>query len=512
MTNDIQLLDGRSILLQLDKCPEGFDLLLGLRFKLSPKYFYAYVPFVKRNEDFVLDLSSLVHYLYLDTPTTATLFIMHGKSKERHNVPLAAQVNHRRFNVDRISGSSLSIRFDCAEGQTDLTIERTPLHQPRCTTVFDESSKDHIVRLGDESLSYFFARRNTKFHFLQYNKVLPAIINPDKTIHLKEQTCLADAVLAQKEIWDLVVKIDGLPYPVITAPLDLDYATVSDDYLIKPFASDGKYLSFFTKHGPSKKRRKIKIAVFGTCISRQAFNSHPYMNPDYKRFFECGLTFFHQSLCSFVSEKIPYGPSKLQTNTEKHLCDLYLDDEFSKTGFDKLKAYKPDYFVIDFYTDSREKIYLKGNQILTDAFYLKGANAIEQFPYEKALLNIDDEKFDLFRRSCLVLRKRLEGIVPFDRLVVVKSKTARVYKNLKGQIVSFDQDPYLLFIDYILEEYNNIFLNAFPEARIIDMTTKDYIGDEKSFLNLSTNHYVHEYYADLLTQLGKIAMLDILGK
>lgn len=111
---------------------------------------------------------------------------------------------------------------------------------------------------------------------------------------------------------------------------------------------------------------KIKIAVIGSCVTRDLFNSK-FIN-NYKDFYECVSTVWQTSMISFMSEPSTLDDSlieldgdvtKLQRNT--------LLRDLDKSYKDEIINKQPDYIIFDLYTDVKYgAIRTKKNTYLTN--------------------------------------------------------------------------------------------------------------------------------------------------
>lgn len=93
---------------------------------------------------------------------------------------------------------------------------------------------------------------------------------------------------------------------------------------------------------------KKKIAVFGSCISRDNFNTQ--FNPNYKMFFDLVVGQHQTSFISITSKPIPFQ----EDDSIKELNDFnkyVFRSECTKEFLNKLVENKPDYLLIDCFSD-----------------------------------------------------------------------------------------------------------------------------------------------------------------
>ena len=102
------------------------------------------------------------------------------------------------------------------------------------------------------------------------------------------------------------------------------------------FSSENKEIEIFENNKnelvlkvKERTSNKIRIAVLGSCYSRNMFNSGEYFNPNYKDIYDVVFTQFHSSVISAVS-----SPVNLNYSSEKYIKDSQL--QYVKRDFQKI--------------------------------------------------------------------------------------------------------------------------------------------------------------------------------
>ncbi|WP_110241096.1 DUF6270 domain-containing protein [Nocardioides gilvus] len=94
-------------------------------------------------------------------------------------------------------------------------------------------------------------------------------------------------------------------------------------------------------------RRPASVAVLGSCITRDNFNSR--FNPDYKRWYSCDLLQNQSSLISVMASA--FSPEWVATKEFNAEGVRRIESEFDKSFLSDLVALQPDHLVIDHFGD-----------------------------------------------------------------------------------------------------------------------------------------------------------------
>src|ERR671920_227614 len=93
--------------------------------------------------------------------------------------------------------------------------------------------------------------------------------------------------------------------------------------------------------------RLIKIAVMGSCITRDNFNSR--FNTDYKQAYEAVLMQNQSSLISLMSKPLQVPADQISVGSEYDRWNVRTD--LSKEFLDQVAELAPDYLILDFFGD-----------------------------------------------------------------------------------------------------------------------------------------------------------------
>ncbi|EGP9221885.1 teichoic acid biosynthesis protein, partial [Listeria monocytogenes] len=124
------------------------------------------------------------------------------------------------------------------------------------------------------------------------------------TAQINKNEFLSGPINRADATWDFFLRSANMPDLPILAPNTIDFSSsgffnvANNEFMAQLTRNDSNNLACLTAVAPKIKQDITKIAVMGTCFSRNAFNSSPFFNPDYKAFFECSFTQFHSSIIS----------------------------------------------------------------------------------------------------------------------------------------------------------------------------------------------------------------------
>lgn len=95
----------------------------------------------------------------------------------------------------------------------------------------------------------------------------------------------------------------------------------------------------------------IKIACYGSCITRDNFNSK--LNSNYKNTFECVATSEHSSIISLLAPKVQYDLNKLNYTLSEfsHRNKEIAIKDLERSFLLELIETQPDYLIMDFFPD-----------------------------------------------------------------------------------------------------------------------------------------------------------------
>ncbi len=507
--DEIEVLSDR-IVFRISGIEEAERPLLGVHFKDNPaKYYDVLIELKPVGDRFEITWDELSRYLLWNAGLFVDLLCSEDRTGKVTSLFCGPSFSCHSDGEIRRDNTHFSVAAKPTENnECRIKVWWASILNPFATQVQRATGEPPVFLISNvpDGAEVFFARREGSSHEGIYDRFVPAVLN-NGFLELESQPVYA-SFKGGMEIWDLLCAIGDLRFPVSIGEVEADYLALGHSIRVKPFASEG-FLSLFTAEGTHEGERRIRVATMGSCYVRQVFNSNPYFNRDYKRRFECVATLFHQSFCSLTAPASPYDPKDPGNPFYPEDIELYADDEFSKNGLEKILSARPDYIVVDLFVESHATLFCKDDgEIITDAFYLKDYKPFVEFARDYWMRPNVAERYRMFKESCIEIRRSLEGRFDFRNIILVKAKSADFYYDENGAKVAFPDEPWVAHFDHSTNRYNAIFLEVFPEARIIDMRNGDYGADKRSPLVLSRNHFETRYYNDCLAKLEKIVLED----
>jgi len=261
--------------------------------------------------------------------------------------------------------------------------------------------------------------------------------------------------------------------------------------------------------------KKVKIAILGSCVSRDNFNTK--FNANYKEYYECILLQVQSSIISMMSEPIRYSEEQKDNIDDNALKNL--KTELDKSFLHNVKDLQPDYLIIDFFGDNHfgvvqmeNKQYLTNNRwhLLKTTFYkdLKNTKTIQMH-------TSPDEYFDIWKEYVDKLFSFINKELPNTKVIINKARNAEFFidntntkkpLNKTGNMAYIDPPYYNQLWDrldnYVIEKYN---------TEYIDLTDKQYLSYEGHPWKLFYLHYTMDFYSDFLNKLNEIVMRNLQG-
>lgn len=251
---------------------------------------------------------------------------------------------------------------------------------------------------------------------------------------------------------------------------------------------------------------KIKVAVIGSCVTRDIFNSNFISN--YKEIYECVSTAWQTSIISFMSDRtwFPDDQKGFVEEVTKHQRNT-TNRDIAKRYRDEFIEAQPDYIIVDLYTD------VKYGVVKTDAGYLtNNPNGFRKTLYYKnenhqETLNIfkDERYLPLFYGNFHRFVDWVKTNIPNCKIVMNGFWETYSYftegsyvKNYSPKIcstVAKDNAMYDQMYEKLRTEYNVEFL---------EMRNKTYYGDYKHVYGNKPWHFTQEYYYDLYSSLNEV--------
>ena len=251
-----------------------------------------------------------------------------------------------------------------------------------------------------------------------------------------------------------------------------------------------------------------RIAVLGTCFSRNALNSSDYFNPQYKRYIDCVYTQFHSTLESCINGT--EAPAQLLDLYKENPDYQYIETDMKHLFFDQLAEKAPEFLIIDLYADAMVRtIELTNGAHITYNYMIKEEQRLRDYVQDWRRDCYKDEQMFLSRWVPILdaFMARLSNIIPLNHVILNRGRLSEQYYDDDGTIRNFGSLDQARRSNYYWEKLDNILLTRYPEVKVLDLTHLPYHSDKNYPFGFSYSHYESKYYQTYFDELIKLLYL-----
>ncbi|WP_088012307.1 DUF6270 domain-containing protein [Gottfriedia acidiceleris] len=262
----------------------------------------------------------------------------------------------------------------------------------------------------------------------------------------------------------------------------------------------------------------IKIAVIGSCVSRDIFNSK--FIPYHKELFEVVSTAWQTSFTSLVAKPVELSTEDLDTGgrLRDHRWNTLLRD-LSKEPLKEILESMPEYIIIDFFADVNYG-YVKLDQS-EDHFLSNNPNGFRKTKFYKTKkcgktydIHKNARFLEFFYKGFGKFYQIIKEQLPETKLIINGFFEAFGYIGDEKYPVRYDigtQQKVKENNTRYLEIYESI-RKDFPDIDIIDMNQKTYFGDPNHPFGNHPYHMTKEYYNDLFNTITRHVLKHEIAK
>lgn len=274
------------------------------------------------------------------------------------------------------------------------------------------------------------------------------------------------------------------------------------NYLYKGLsAENAKSMMFgcevFDNKKPMIGQKKLKVAIIGSCVTRDAFE---YIKDTEILYVE------RTSFVSLISKPFPIMEDeiKIEGNFERRMVLWDLDKQF----LIRLAEFKPDLIVLDF-IDERFDLIEYNQGFYSRSNYLVNSGILDQMNNYKIIRRQSTE--DLWKNACKIVSKKLCSIT--KNIVLHQTHWARQYRHPdSGKIIEFNAEAMTIAEtnNKILDSYYNILKQEIPDLGVISYEPDLLFSDYAHQWGKDYFHFGKEYYQDIAKKI--IKFIDTMDK
>lgn len=291
--------------------------------------------------------------------------------------------------------------------------------------------------------------------------------------------------------------------------LDNEYFTITNKFDGKIYKNGRNALSVYIKQKTKMNNiNSTKVAILGTCFSRNAFNTSEYFNPEYKDLIQCVYTQFHSTIESLITDV--KAPTQLFEEYSDNTDFKYINTDFNKLFFKELHESSAEYIIIDLYPDATlNQLTLKNESIITYNYMIKENQNLGYYVKDWGDSKFEDEDkyITKWTESLNKFINKLTEIIPENKIILNRGRLSKYYYE-DETVKEFRTIDLINRSNYYWELLDNTFIQKYPNIKIIDITDKPFYADKNYPFGFSYSHYESDYYKSFFNELIKILYKD----
>ena len=239
-----------------------------------------------------------------------------------------------------------------------------------------------------------------------------------------------------------------------------------------------------------------KVAIFGSCVSRDVFNTK--FNKDYKDTHEVILLENQTTIMSLMSPVIKFNATSLDPLRYKDIETT--QTELDKSFLKEVIKLNPDILIVDFFADARFKTISSG-----DSFFTVNEWKNTKTKIYKEMRSISEPFFpskDVLSQYMHNLNQFCKQHLPETKIILNKARAVEYYVDENGETHSFN-NPTIDIINKRWEMLDYLFMQiAGSTAKEINAMNIDLKADINHPWGLAPVHYSKTFYNTFLSLLN----------
>lgn len=246
----------------------------------------------------------------------------------------------------------------------------------------------------------------------------------------------------------------------------------------------------------------IRIAIFGSCVTRDVFNRK--FSPNYKDLFDCVLLANQSTVVALMSPAIDPSGADLGDLDEWARNDVIAD--LTRSFLDELEATLPEYLLVDFFGDVHFGCAELESGIVTRNRWKTTTTPFYKATWQRDILPDSPAYFGLWRDASDRFVREVRARVPGIKIVLHEALNVTQVRGSDGELSQLQGAA-------AFAEMNIRWARLNAQFRELADASVDVMGDDTvSFAGHPWGafavHYELEYHARFLSRLTAIALDD----
>ncbi|MFF2877726.1 DUF6270 domain-containing protein [Gottfriedia sp. NPDC057991] len=247
--------------------------------------------------------------------------------------------------------------------------------------------------------------------------------------------------------------------------------------------------------------KKLKIAAFGSCVTRDNFNSK--FNLNYKNHFELLRYQNQSSIISLMSKPIPYNTKKIDNLNQYEQNDVF--DDLEKNFLNDLISKQPEALILDFFGDvyfgcfKTHSSYITNNRWkITKTSFYRELNEVTTFNLNTNL----SEYFTLWKQSIDKFLQITNKELPNCKIILHKARFTGMYYDEEQNIKKINSDTDIELLNAFWDQLDDYVISNYEVSTI--NVKQNYISIADHAWGIFHLHFEPNYYKNFLSELIKL--------
>lgn len=245
--------------------------------------------------------------------------------------------------------------------------------------------------------------------------------------------------------------------------------------------------------------QKLRIAILGSCVTRDAFGFFPQDDVEITVFIA------RTSFISLYSPPLPIALDKSDIAAETNFERNCIHADLFKTSLPRLQTAEFDYLLLDF-MEERHNLLKCGETYILDTLPLRESGVIDRLPPFIEVDRLDGATTKLWNVTAARFIDFLGTLgLSAGRVILHESGFARRYRlgDEDFDFTEFEEHSYDQY-GALLNRYHAHFAAALPGLRRIAIEPELFIGNGVHKWGRAPFHYIDAYYARFLEKFRAI--------